>query len=106
MTENGKSSFVYVTYIRTTPEKLWQALITPEFAAAALESLVAARFDVPLVLTQPDTAANIVKSIAAILETAATNITSFFTQRLSRTLEHPSSDHPQTPTRRVPSQCW
>jgi uncharacterized protein YndB with AHSA1/START domain len=25
------SSFVYVTYIRTTPEKLWQALIEPEF---------------------------------------------------------------------------
>jgi uncharacterized protein YndB with AHSA1/START domain len=27
---NG-SKFVYVTYIRTTPEKLWQALIDPEF---------------------------------------------------------------------------
>jgi len=26
-----KSSFVYVTYIRTTPEKLWEALIEPEF---------------------------------------------------------------------------
>jgi uncharacterized protein YndB with AHSA1/START domain len=26
-----KSSFVYVTYIRTTAEKLWQALIDPEF---------------------------------------------------------------------------
>jgi uncharacterized protein YndB with AHSA1/START domain len=25
------SRFVYVTYIRTTPEKLWQALIKPEF---------------------------------------------------------------------------
>jgi uncharacterized protein YndB with AHSA1/START domain len=25
------SRFVYVTYIRTTPEKLWQALINPEF---------------------------------------------------------------------------
>ena len=24
------SKFVYVTYIRTTPEKLWQALTTPE----------------------------------------------------------------------------
>ena len=23
--------FVYVTYIRTTPEKLWRALIDPEF---------------------------------------------------------------------------
>jgi uncharacterized protein YndB with AHSA1/START domain len=27
----SKSSFVYVTYIRTTSEKLWQALIDPEF---------------------------------------------------------------------------
>jgi uncharacterized protein YndB with AHSA1/START domain len=27
----SKSSFVYVTYIRTTPEKLWQALTEPEF---------------------------------------------------------------------------
>src|ERR1700758_2885393 len=26
-----KSSFVYVTYIRTTPEKLWAALTTSEF---------------------------------------------------------------------------
>jgi uncharacterized protein YndB with AHSA1/START domain len=26
-----KSEFVYVTYIRTTPEKLWQALTQPEF---------------------------------------------------------------------------
>jgi uncharacterized protein YndB with AHSA1/START domain len=25
------SEFVYVTYIRTTPEKLWQALTEPEF---------------------------------------------------------------------------
>lgn len=25
------SRFVYVTYIRTTPEKLWQALVDPEF---------------------------------------------------------------------------
>ena len=25
------SRFVYVTYIRTTPAKLWQALIDPEF---------------------------------------------------------------------------
>jgi len=25
------SRFVYVTYIRTTPEKLWEALTTPEF---------------------------------------------------------------------------
>jgi len=27
----SKSSFVYVTFIRTTPEKLWSALIGPEF---------------------------------------------------------------------------
>jgi uncharacterized protein YndB with AHSA1/START domain len=26
-----KSKFVYATYIRTTPEKLWQALLRPEF---------------------------------------------------------------------------
>jgi uncharacterized protein YndB with AHSA1/START domain len=26
-----KPKFVYVTYIRTTPEKLWQGLIAPEF---------------------------------------------------------------------------
>jgi uncharacterized protein YndB with AHSA1/START domain len=31
MTKPTKSSFVYVTYIRTTPEKLWAALTTPEF---------------------------------------------------------------------------
>ena len=28
-----KSRFVYVTYISTTPAKLWQALIDPEFTA-------------------------------------------------------------------------
>jgi uncharacterized protein YndB with AHSA1/START domain len=27
----AKSTFVYVTYIRTTPEQLWSALTTPEF---------------------------------------------------------------------------
>lgn len=27
----AESRFVYATYIRTTPEKLWQALINPEF---------------------------------------------------------------------------
>ena len=27
----SKSQFVYVTYIRTTPEKLWEALTKPEF---------------------------------------------------------------------------
>ncbi len=28
---DGKSGFVYVTYIRTTPEELWAALTTSEF---------------------------------------------------------------------------
>jgi len=27
------STFIYVTYIRTTPEELWRALTTPEFMA-------------------------------------------------------------------------
>lgn len=27
----AKSQFVYITYIRTTPAKLWQALLDPEF---------------------------------------------------------------------------
>jgi uncharacterized protein YndB with AHSA1/START domain len=27
----ANSRFVYVTYIRTTPERLWQALLEPEF---------------------------------------------------------------------------
>lgn len=27
----SKSTFVYVTYIRTAPERLWSALTTPEF---------------------------------------------------------------------------
>lgn len=27
----SKTQFVYVTYIRTTPEKLWRALTDPEF---------------------------------------------------------------------------
>ena len=31
MTDAAKSEFVYVTYIRTTPEKLWQALTTAQF---------------------------------------------------------------------------
>ena len=26
-----KDQFVYVTYIRATPEKLWESLIEPEF---------------------------------------------------------------------------
>lgn len=32
MTEEARSSFVYVTYIRTTPERLWAALTGAEFA--------------------------------------------------------------------------
>lgn len=32
MTDAGNSSFVYVTYIRTTPERLWSTLISPEFS--------------------------------------------------------------------------
>jgi uncharacterized protein YndB with AHSA1/START domain len=31
MTDSMKSRFVYVIYIRTTPEKLWEALTTAEF---------------------------------------------------------------------------
>lgn len=31
MTQTDKPTFVYVTYIATTPEKLWQALTEPEF---------------------------------------------------------------------------
>jgi uncharacterized protein YndB with AHSA1/START domain len=31
MSAGDRSSFVYVTYIRTTPEKLWKALLDPEF---------------------------------------------------------------------------
>jgi uncharacterized protein YndB with AHSA1/START domain len=27
----SNSRFVYVTYIRTTPQKLWEALTTPAF---------------------------------------------------------------------------
>ena len=32
MTNAHNSCFVYVTYIRTTPERLWSALTGPEFA--------------------------------------------------------------------------
>ena len=32
MTKPAESRFVYVTYIRTTPERLWSMLISPEFA--------------------------------------------------------------------------
>ena len=31
MTETVGTSFVYVTYIRTTPEQLWSALTSPDF---------------------------------------------------------------------------
>jgi len=31
MASQAGSSFVYVTFIRTTPERLWEALISPEF---------------------------------------------------------------------------
>jgi len=31
MTEKPASRFVYVTYIRTTPERLWSALTSAEF---------------------------------------------------------------------------
>ncbi len=31
MNAEPRSSFVYVTFIRTTPEKLWKALTDPEF---------------------------------------------------------------------------
>ena len=31
MTATDRSRFVYVTYIRTTPEKLWEALTDPRF---------------------------------------------------------------------------
>src|SRR5450756_2184140 len=31
MTSPAASTFVYVTFIRTTPERLWSALTTPEF---------------------------------------------------------------------------
>ena len=31
MTDQAVSKYVYVTYIRTTPERLWQALTDPEF---------------------------------------------------------------------------
>lgn len=31
MSKNEKSTFVYVTYIRTTPERLWSALTTSDF---------------------------------------------------------------------------
>src|SRR5581483_334290 len=33
MSNQAESKFVYVTYIRTTPEKLWEALTSREFMA-------------------------------------------------------------------------
>jgi uncharacterized protein YndB with AHSA1/START domain len=33
MTDTTASKFVYVTFIRTTPERLWEALTTPDFIA-------------------------------------------------------------------------
>lgn len=32
----NKSEFVYVTYIRTTPEQLWSALTSPDFMKQVL----------------------------------------------------------------------
>jgi uncharacterized protein YndB with AHSA1/START domain len=32
MTSAAKSTFLHVTYIRTTPERLWSALTSPDFA--------------------------------------------------------------------------
>lgn len=32
MTNSAESRFVYVSYIRTTPQRLWSALTNPEFA--------------------------------------------------------------------------
>jgi uncharacterized protein YndB with AHSA1/START domain len=31
MTKSGTDQFIYVTFIRTTPERLWTALTAPEF---------------------------------------------------------------------------
>jgi uncharacterized protein YndB with AHSA1/START domain len=31
MSQSEKSTYIYVSYIRTTPEKLWSALTSPEF---------------------------------------------------------------------------
>jgi uncharacterized protein YndB with AHSA1/START domain len=31
MTDSARTSFVYVTFIRTTPEQLWAALTSPDF---------------------------------------------------------------------------
>jgi uncharacterized protein YndB with AHSA1/START domain len=33
MTDASRSNFVYVTYIKTTPERLWEALTSAEFTA-------------------------------------------------------------------------
>jgi uncharacterized protein YndB with AHSA1/START domain len=36
MTSPAATTFVYVTYIRTTPERLWSALTSPEFTKTIL----------------------------------------------------------------------
>lgn len=33
MTDHAQSSFVYVTYVKTSPDRLWEALIDPDFVA-------------------------------------------------------------------------
>jgi len=33
MTDHAQSSFVYVTYVKTTPDRLWEALTDPDFVA-------------------------------------------------------------------------
>ena len=49
------SRFVYVTYIRTTPEKLWQALIEPEFTRQILvRDLAGMRMEARRILAADD----------------------------------------------------
>ena len=38
--KSATSEFVYVTYIQTTPEKLWAALTQPEFTRAYWSGVV------------------------------------------------------------------
>jgi uncharacterized protein YndB with AHSA1/START domain len=33
MTDHAQSSFVYVTYVKTSPDRLWESLIDPDFVA-------------------------------------------------------------------------
>ncbi len=42
----AKSTFVYVTYIRTTPEKLWSALTDPKFMEAVEPSGAAVKLSI------------------------------------------------------------